>query len=353
MELRARGAFPVRVFGDFLPRSLFGRLHALCAYIRCAYVAWALVLTTLFHHDAFDVALVDQVSAAIPILRLTGAKILFYCHFPDLLLVQKRSWLRSLYRAPLNWWEETTTGLADAILVNSSFTKSTFAATFVRLHKRGVEPEVLFPAVDPSQFDTHNVGVELHARAQVDGAMEGSLPNGIDPSSQRIFLSINRFERKKNIGLAIEAFARLQASLPPDRARELAPQLRLVIAGGYDPRVVENRQVLEELKALVDRLGVGDRVAMASRRPVIACGSGGPVESIIDGETGFLCHSSPDHFARAMLKLLDDKVSRDMGEKARARVVNKFSRGVFGAKLEAAVLQLCGRQTGLQQRGRM
>lgn len=47
---------------------------------------------------------------------------LFYCHFPDLLLVQRRSRLRSLYRAPLNRIEEASTGRADRLLVNSNFT---------------------------------------------------------------------------------------------------------------------------------------------------------------------------------------------------------------------------------------
>lgn len=48
---------------------------------------------------------------------------LFYCHFPDLLLVQRRSFLRSIYRWPLNAAEELTTGQADKLLVNSQFTQ--------------------------------------------------------------------------------------------------------------------------------------------------------------------------------------------------------------------------------------
>ena len=48
---------------------------------------------------------------------------LFYCHFPDLLLVQRRSFLRAIYRWPLNAAEELTTGQADKLLVNSQFTQ--------------------------------------------------------------------------------------------------------------------------------------------------------------------------------------------------------------------------------------
>lgn len=50
-------------------------------------------------------------------------QVLFYCHFPDLLLAQKRSGIRRLYRAPLDAVEETTTGQAHQILVNSKYTQ--------------------------------------------------------------------------------------------------------------------------------------------------------------------------------------------------------------------------------------
>ncbi len=46
--------------------------------------------------------------------------------------------------------------------------------------------------------------------------------------------------------------------------------------------------------------------AMAAQRPVIACASGGPMESIVDGETGYLCDASPAAFADAAARLLDD-----------------------------------------------
>jgi len=64
------------------------------------------------------------VSACLPVLRLLApnARIVFYCHFPDLLLTQRTSKLKQLYRWPLDWLEEVTTGMADKVLVNSNFT---------------------------------------------------------------------------------------------------------------------------------------------------------------------------------------------------------------------------------------
>jgi alpha-1,3/alpha-1,6-mannosyltransferase len=47
----------------------------------------------------------------IPLLRaFTSAQVLFYCHFPDMLLAQRSSLLRRLYRAPIDTLEQQTTG---------------------------------------------------------------------------------------------------------------------------------------------------------------------------------------------------------------------------------------------------
>ena len=104
------GTLDVTSAGDWLPRHVFGRLHALFAYIRMIYVAFYLVFVSRY---APDVIFCDQVSACIPILRLRKqAKIMFYCHFPDLLLTKRKSLLKTIYRKPLDWVEEKTTGLS-------------------------------------------------------------------------------------------------------------------------------------------------------------------------------------------------------------------------------------------------
>ena len=78
----------------------------------------------------------------------------------------------------------------------------------------------------------------------------------IDTHGRAFFLSINRYERKKNHALAIEAFASLETRLP----RQRFESLQLVIAGGYDERVVENVEHAAELEALAKSHGVQDRV---------------------------------------------------------------------------------------------
>ena len=113
------GTLQVTVAGDWLPRHIMGRCQALCAYIRMIYTALYLVL---FSGKVYDIVFCDQISACIPFLRLKSTKILFYCHFPDMLLTKRESFLKRIYRGPIDWLEEKTTAMADCILVNSKFT---------------------------------------------------------------------------------------------------------------------------------------------------------------------------------------------------------------------------------------
>ena len=140
--------------------------------------------------------------------------VFFYCHFPDLLLVRGRArWWKRLYRMPFDALEEWSMGFADAVAVNSQFTKGVVAETWPRLAgKKALQ--VVYPCIDTKE------------RAAEDGAADAA-PLWKDKD---ILLSINRFERKKNVELAIRAFAGL--------GEERRKGLRLVIAGTshYFPR---------------------------------------------------------------------------------------------------------------------
>ena len=50
-------------------------------------------------------------------------QVLYYCHYPDLLLARRGSRIHALYRGPLDWAEQASTGAADIILVNSEYTR--------------------------------------------------------------------------------------------------------------------------------------------------------------------------------------------------------------------------------------
>ena len=361
------GAFQVLVRGNYFPRSIANRAMALCAYMRCLLMAWSICLMSAVRPSKrYDVVIVDQVSVTNFVFRLLcpRTRILFYCHFPDLLLAKPSSWIHRAYRAPLNALEQASTGMAHRVLVNSQFTKGVFKATFTDLDARGIVPDVLYPAVViPDDKDMKSM------RARWKSLLPPEI--GALMSSRPTFLSINRYERKKNIGLAIRALA-LVGRGEKGRGRRSLPGL--VVAGGYDTRLAENVEHLEELKAIVNELGLDDRVAfmtsfsdeqrlalfcgccavtytptnehfgivpietMAAATPVIACNSGGPKESIVDQETGYLKEATPESFSEAMAECLGD--GRASGEKARARVEARFSRRAFGDSLEQIVFSM-------------
>jgi len=66
----------------------------------------------------------------------------------------------------------------------------------------------------------------------------------------RVLLSINRFERKKGLSLALRCLAELR------RDADAAPPLHLVLAGGFDPRLAENVEHLQELRDEAQALGL-------------------------------------------------------------------------------------------------
>jgi alpha-1,3/alpha-1,6-mannosyltransferase len=97
------------VAGDFLPRQVLGRFHIVFAILKSLVLSLFLLKHVWMDKHSLDVIIVDQLSACIPILRLTGAKIFFYGHFPDQLLTQRSSLLKRLYRIPADILEEVTT----------------------------------------------------------------------------------------------------------------------------------------------------------------------------------------------------------------------------------------------------
>jgi len=90
-----------------------------------------------------------------------------------------------------------------------------------------------------------------------------------------------------------------------------------------------------------EHFGIVPLEAMAAHKPVIACNSGGPVETVVNEVTGFLCDPSPTEFSNAMLKLASDHdLAVRMGKQARDHVVQKFSTKTFGDLLNSYVLNV-------------
>lgn len=249
--------------------------------------------------------------------------------------------------------EAMAIGLSDLVLVNSKFTQTVYMKHFPHLKT----PDICYPSI--RTFGTCR-------RFQ-----------------QPTILSLNRFERKKNIELAI---------LSLKSVKEKCYTAKLIIAGGYDVRIFENVEYLLELQQLCKKLklnyevyhprdniqieewekdcdvkfllsvestmknellcgswclfytpanehfGIVPLEAMSHELPVIAINNGGPKETIIDEVTGFLIEtdSSTDteQSTKALVNLLSNKeFSEKMGRLGRDHVSNRFSFTSFSENL--------------------
>lgn len=357
----------VTVFGDFLPTSFHGKFHILFAILRQLYLVLALIVSgTVKNYDYF---IIDQLSFCIPLIyvfKTPQAKILFYCHFPDQLLSSPQGFLKRLYRIPFDWLEEYTTGLSDKLVVNSLFTKSVFHKTFPSIH---ADPDVIYPCVDIDQAIIETANDKL-----ADNEVHAFFQN------RQFLLSINRFERKKNIELAINAYAKYKVYLETNGLK--VPLL--VVAGGFDARVAENVQYLHELELLADSLalrhftirskllvlppstnilflpsiktsikkslikntkillytpsnehfGIVPVESMLFKTPVLAPDNGGPLESVVnyyddkENATGFNVSADVDQWYKTLIDFqgLSDQQVTKLGDNGFKTVLKKFLR---------------------------
>ncbi|MBV8359450.1 MAG: glycosyltransferase [Deltaproteobacteria bacterium] len=337
------GRIDVQVCGQFIPLHLGQRLRVPCAIVRMHYLAGRVAML----RDRFDIIFCDLVPHAIAALRiLTSAKIIFYCHFPDrLLATQLGRWYR-WYRAPIDRLEEITIGMAHRVVVNSKFTADAFRRAFPGL--RDCPLQVIYPGVNVTDYNHGDV-------------LTGQIGEKIS------IMSIARYERSKNVRLAIESVALLRAHL----SSEAFDRIQLIVAGGFDERMAEHRETIAELQALARQRGLETQVlflrsvsgqelrarlatclcvvhtaphehfgyvpieAMAAGRPVVVVNCGGPAETVVEGATGFLRPPTPQAFADALARLISDpEAAFKMGRAACAHVRARFSRQAFGEKLE-------------------
>ena len=89
----------IQVYGDWLPRHIFGKCTAFCAIVRMLYLSFIVSSLHLQRRvrDRFlsspnnlasidsndELIFVDGVSAPLPLFFFASIPSIFYCHFPD------------------------------------------------------------------------------------------------------------------------------------------------------------------------------------------------------------------------------------------------------------------------------
>ncbi|PYI04557.1 putative alpha-1,2-mannosyltransferase [Aspergillus sclerotiicarbonarius CBS 121057] len=386
------GTLDVRVRGNTVfPAHVGGRFYVLMAILRQLHLTVDLLkeIGTTTTEDVEEIFIVDQVPACVPFLKSFGRgkrqRTLFYCHFPDQLLARRDEGgsllqaVKGAYRYPFDWFEGWAISASDKVVANSRFTRGVVTGVFGKA-KLG-ELSVVYPCVDTA----------------AGGGGEGEKLWG----GKKILLSVNRFERKKDLALAIRAYHGL--------GEEKRRGTRLVVAGGYDNRVQENVQYHRELdelatglglqtatsKTVISALSIPDSIdvlfllsvptafrdtlllqsklllytpinehfgivpveAMRAGVPVLASNTGGPLETIVEGETGWLRDAKVDADWTAVMDnvlygMEQEELDR-MSAAAKQRVEREFSLTAMGEKLEQEIEQMLSRERrpfhGVQQ----
>ncbi len=275
-------------------------------------------------------------------IRHRNPRVLWYCHTPPREvydLYEARMRYRSykekfIYSAMAKTYKLISgriTGKIECIATNSTNTQRRIAKYLSR------DSTVINPGIDFEKFSS--------------------------AGDERFFFYPSRILSTKRQDYVIEAFKRF--------ARRSKSPYRLVLAGtlSKDP---EHAAYYEKLKKMAknssieiktnvsekDLISLYSRSSavlfaamnedygfiplegMASAKPVISVNEGGPQETILDGETGFLVNS-PSEMAERMLYLAEHKnFAEKMGRKGRERVAANYSWEAFFKKFDRALLKV-------------
>lgn len=166
---------------------------------------------------------------------------------------------------------------------------------------------------------------------------------GVDATAPLVVCAA-RLEREKDIASLVDAMGRVTAALPAarcviagDGSQRAALEARIQAQGlrgavrllGFRPDALSLIAAADvfALPSLAEPFGLAILEAMALARPVVATAAGGPLEIVVDGETGLLVPpAAPDALAAALESLLRDPAAcRRLGRNGWSRYRERFT----------------------------
>ncbi len=244
------------------------------------------------------------------------------------------------------WMEQTAILDADAVIAVSQGTKADILCAY--------------PEIDPDRIHVIYNGIDLNEYRKTPDTT-ALLEYGVDPS-QPYVLFVGRITRQKGVTHLVDAIPHLPpktqvvlcAGAPdtPEIAAEMREKVERVRA--VNPRVIWIEKMLSKREAIqlysncsvfccpsvYEPFGIINLEAMACKAPVVASATGGILEVVVDGVTGYLVPFdqdsvtgfplNPEEFSRDLARkvtalLGDPEKARHFGEAGRKRVEEKFS----------------------------
>ena len=205
------------------------------------------------------------------------------------------------------------------------------------------------------QLRRHGCPPERLTRLSIPVDTDVFTPPATD-ATPAVFGFAARFEDpRKNLGLALEALARLRANgknvrfrlagaMPTAATRARVAELGLTDAVDFVGELSSTNlpDFYRSLDVFVlpshqEGLCIAGLEAMACGVPVVSTRCGGPEDYVRDDETGFLVDARPEAMAGAMARIADDRpLRRCLSTVARMAAVQEFSHQAFADGLADA-----------------
>ncbi|KAJ5042602.1 mannosyltransferase [Bipolaris maydis] len=330
----------VRVYGNtIVPSAIWAACAILCAILRQVHliVHIALLSHELQHSPRPPSSLTSSAQEFLCYgLLLSHPRIIFYCHFPDKLLAKKGGFLKALYRRPFDWLESWNHWLQRHNCRQQPLHKEHF--------RRG--PSQPQDPASPASYTHASISRMGRPAGLVAPLWEG----------KKVLLSINRFERKEDVALAIRAFAgcrpwsasrrgwSLQVDTIPECPRtspripsyEIAVVFLHSVPGTFKSTLLATARLLI-YTPLHEHFGIVPLEAMLAETPVLAANEGGPTETVVSGQTGWL---------RDVRKVQDwTERLKEMGARGRDRVIAEFSKEKLAERLDIEIQAMLQKTT--------
>ena len=277
--------------------------------------------------------------------KLFGVPFVLTTHSLEPLRAWKAEQLGSGY-AMSAWMERTAILDADAVIAVSHGTKADILRAY--------------PEVDPAKVHVIYNGIDLEEYQKTDST-ETLVRYGVDPAVPYV-LFVGRITRQKGVTHLVDAIQYMPAGTQvvlcagaPDTP-EIAAEMREKVEGAralganvvWIEKMVTKAETIELYSkcavfccpSVYEPFGIINLEAMACRAPVVASATGGILEVVVDGETGYLVPFEPDPVttfpadpeqfskdlaAKVSAVLADPEMGKRFGEAGRRRVEETFA----------------------------